>query len=252
MLVLGGILALVLVVAGVVVFLSSGDDEVADPTTTSAPASTTTSAPASSTTSAPSSSVAPSAPVDPAAVPAQATGVGTATVQVGRPVTEPYLALITHDGPGAMSFELLDAEGGVVQDLVAGLDSGQYLGVVPVNFGGGEFTAVRFTGEGPWAVTFAVPDSAPDLADAPGSSISKTGDWVVSFAADAATPLTVECSQCTSPIEVRAWSATATATPDPLEVDGGRISVPAGTTYLQVTATGTPGAPAPAWSLVAA
>ena len=185
----------------------------------------------------------------PVEIPSQVGGAGTATVDVGRVVAEPYLGLVTHDGAGSVSIELLGADGEVVQQLVGPGVSGRYLGVVPVNFvQGSSFRSVRFTGEGPWALTFALPESAPTAQSTTGSTFRSDGDRVVSFGVTTATRVQLECAQCTSPLVIVPWSATTATQPGSLEVSGDVVVVPAGTTSLQVTAPAAPGT-VPAWSI---
>jgi hypothetical protein len=254
----GAAAALLLVVLGAMFFLGGGEDDAeqasgttAAPTTAASDAeqastttteATTTTEGASSTTAAPASTV-------PVEIPRQASGTGTATVDAGREVSEPYLALITHDGPGNVAVDLMGADGQVAQQLVGPGVSGQYLGVVPVNFAdGASFRSVRFTGDGPWAVTFAVPASAPTAPTTKGTPYRSEGDRVVAFDATASTRLQVDCAECTSPLEVVAWSPETATQPKPLKVEGDVVVVPAGTATLQITAPGAAGT-MPAWSI---
>ncbi len=261
LLVLLGVLAVVLVIGAVLFLLGRGGDETAEGTTTvpaadgSGVEETTPSAVESTGegSTAPADgaadTIAPTTVPAPAEIPGQATGVGASTADLGHDVSDMLLALITHDGPGGASFELLGADGSVVQQLVGPGVSGQYLGVVPVNFAQGQsFRSVRFDGEGPWAVTFAVTSSAPSISTTPGSTFSESGDRVVLVDGTASFRLQSACDACTAPLQVRAWQTGATSTPEPLVVDGGIVEVPAGTAWLQVTA---PGAPStlPGWSL---
>lgn len=240
-LILGAVAVVALLAVGGFLLFGGGDDpeptaELAATTTT---ASTTTEAPASTTT-------VTVAPVEP---PGQASGTGSAVVAVDRTVTEPYLALVTHDGPGSFSMALLDANGNVVQEPMDEPASGDYLGVVPVNFVTGQpFTAVRVEGEGPWAVTFAVVESAPDAATTPGSTYNGKGDQVVRFAVTEETRVALACTNCDPSLSVTAWSGSG-APGERLEIDGGTAVIPADTAYLQVTARGNPALATPNWTL---
>ena len=259
LMVLLGVLAVVLVIGAVLFLLGRGGDETAEGTTT-VPATdgsgeTTPSAVDSTEegSAAPEGEAAetvfPTTVPAPAEIPGQATGTGPATADLGHDVSDMLLALITHDGPGGASFELLGADGSVVQQLVGPGVSGQYLGVVPVNFAQGQsFRSVRFDGEGPWAVTFAVTSSAPAISTSPGSTFSESGDRVVVVDGTASFRVQAACDACSSPLQVRAWPTGATTAPEPLVADGGVLEVPAGTAWLQITA---PGAPStmPGWSL---
>ncbi len=261
LLVLLGVLAGVVVVGGLLfVLLGRGGDETAEGTTTvpGTGSSTQESTPATGDTQsdgtvessgADSTAVAPTTVLPPAEIPAQVSGSGPATADLGHDVSDMLLALITHDGPGAASFDLLGADGSVVQQLVGPGVSGQYLGVVPVNFAQGQsFRSVRFNGEGPWAVTFAVTTSAPAISTSSGSTFSESGDRVVLVDGSGAFRLQTSCDACTTPLQIRAWQTGATTAPEALVADGGIVEVPGGTAWLQITA---PGAEStmPGWTL---
>lgn len=250
LLIAGGAAAVILlgVLAAVFLLGRGGDDETADTATTVPDAADEPATSAPATTAAPSTTSAPTTTVaaDP---PDQVSGRGAATVDIGREVTDPYLALVTHDGPGSVLVELLDADGAVVDQLVGPGVSGQYLGVLPVNFTEGQsFSSVRFTGEGPWAVTFALTSSAPIVPTAPGSTYRSDSDRVVGFAAADDTRIRVICDACSTPLAIVPWSPGDTEQPESLSLEGGVMTVPAGTTSLQITAQGSAGV-LPAWSI---
>lgn len=262
LLVLLGVLAGVVVIGGLLfVLLGRGGDETAEGTTT-VPATDGTGAQETTASAAESTEDSSTAPAEeapdtvfpttvppPAEIPGQVSGVGAATADLGHDVSDMLLALITHDGPGGASFDLLGADGNVVQQLVGPGVSGQYLGVVPVNFAQGQsFRSVRFDGEGPWAVTFAVTSSAPAISTNPGSTFSESGDRVVVVDGTASFRLQSACDACTSPLQVRAWPTGSTTAPEPLVADGGILEVPAGTAWLQITAAGA-ASTMPGWSL---
>ncbi len=182
----------VLVVAGLLLFGGGdgdGEEAAATSTTADAPA---TSAPATSapTTTAATTTTTVATSSEP---PGQVSGTGSAVVGVGRTVTEPLLALATHDGPGAFVLSFVGPDGAVVQQPMGAGVEGTYLGVLPVNFVADQpFDAVRVEGEGPWAVTFAVVQSAPVLPTAAGQVYEGSGDAVlrVSAASDLEVALT--------------------------------------------------------------
>jgi hypothetical protein len=232
-----------LVLAGVLGFLVLGgggeDAEVADPPATTAEpeaeASTTTTTTSTTTTVAPQ-------------IPPQVTGVGGATVDLGSDVSARFLALVTHDGPGAVGVELLGSDGAPQQVLVGPGVTGQLLGVFPVNFvEGSTFRSVRFTGDGPWAVTFVLPESAPTWDPAAGE-LASDGDRVVAVDATSDIRISAVCAECSGPLTITAWPDAATDTPAPLTEVDGVVTVPAGTSALQVTSDAG-GAANPAWTL---
>lgn len=243
-----GVLAGLVIIAGLAYFfLGRGDDDTSESATTLTSTSVPGEAPDSSPSGGPGGTNPLPTPVE--NVP-QATGIGDTTFDMGTDVAGELLALITHDGPGMVSVELLDSNGSVVQQLAGPDVSGQYLGVAPVNFVQGQsFRSVRFDGEGPWAVTFAVPSSAPALGTSPGSSFSEAGDRVISVNSTEPLRIQASCAECTQPLQVRAWPIAATAPPAVVTADSGPFDVPVGTAYLQVTA---PGATStmPIWTFV--
>lgn len=240
---LGAVAGLVvLVLAGVLLFGGGdgADEDTAGPSTADDAATTTSSAPP--TSAAPTSTV-PSEP------PGQVSGSGSAEVPVGRNVTEPLLALATHDGPGSFVVSFVGADGTEVQQPMTTGVEGPYLGVLPVNFPSGEtFDTVRVDGEGPWAVTFAVVSSAPQLPTSPGQIYEGQGDQVLRVGSPEDLSVSVGCAGCGSPASLTAFDADGGAgvllTPR-LDV----VTVPAGTAFLQVTARAPVGAPAPGWTM---
>jgi hypothetical protein len=228
-----GVALLVLVAVVIGVMALGGDDETE---TVAQPNSTTTSTTASTTTVA-------------QPPPSQASGTTSGTVDVGRDVSEQYLALVTFDGTGAFRARLLDAEGDVSQELVPSGVTGRYLGVTPVNFATGQsFRSVQVDGEGAWAVTFAVLSSVESVSTDSGSAYQGTGDQVLEFPVERSTQIRVACQDCGSLIEVLAWSEDATGAEE-LPLVGGEVVVPSGTTYLQVIARGAAGASGATWTL---
>jgi hypothetical protein len=243
-LIVGAVAAAALLVAAGLVLLRGGDDTPAGddraaptgPATSEVPA--TALAPELTTTST-------TVMVEP---PPRVSGSGSAVVALERRTTEPYLALVTHDGPGGFGLAFLDDDGAVVEEPVSGATFGDYLGVHPVNFVAGESVAsVRVDGEGPWAVSFALVESAPLLASTPGSTYEGRGDRVVKFSADDSAQVAVACSGCNSAVSVIAWSGTG-APGTPLTVENEEVTVPSGTRFLQVLAQGAAGV-LPGWTL---
>lgn len=232
--------AVVLIAAAVVLFTVLGgggsDDETAEvePTTTTAPPTTE----AIPTTVAPD----PSTPTPP-----QSVGTGSDTVDMGRVVTEQYLALITHEGAGPFALSLLGPDSQVSQQLVSEAE-GQFLGVFLVNPELDQaFSRLQVQAAGSWAVTFAPVSTAPQLTTLPGESYDGTGDEVVGMFVDTDLTMQIQCPDCTSPLTVTAWGeGVETVEPTEIDVDG-EFSVRPGTTAVQVDVPS--GGPPPRWTL---
>jgi hypothetical protein len=223
-----------------------GDDDETATTTEDAPATSAPATSAPTTTAVTTTNTKTSASSEP---PGQVSGTGSAVVGVGRTVTEPLLALATHDGPGVFVLSFVGPDGAVVQQPMGAGVEGTYLGVLPVNFVADQpFDAVRVEGEGPWAVTFAVVQSAPVLPATPGQVYEGSGDAVLqlSVASDLAVALT--CAGCGDPLAVVAYDGAGGAG-DVLTDGSASITVPAGTQLLQVSARPTPGGASPTWTL---
>lgn len=179
--------------------------------------------------------------------PLDISGEGVDVVPLSEPFARTALAVLTFEGEGEVSADLLDDSAERVDGLVSA--AGPYSGTVVVNPRGDEsFSYIQVESSGAWTIDFRDVSEAELLDGVAGATHDGVGDSALRVSNDAPLILAFTCSECAGEVTVRSWIAGERETI--IDAEGafdGRQLLPAGDHLLAITTASQAGSPA--WTL---